>query len=180
MPVPDFSVGEVFTASAADQIGLWKIGGATANGTSTALTIDNIFTSNFANYMIAVRNFNATAGELRFRLRANGVDADTTYYSASALAPWTGAVSAGGQINNGGYYYVGFTNGATIPNSWTMYVFGPRTTARTAITHQGLSFWDLSASGAGWHNQTTAYDGFKLYHASANVTGTVTVYGLRD
>ena len=55
MPVPDFSPGEVLTASAMDSIGLWKLATVTATSGST-LDLTGVFSSDYDAYKIVLTN----------------------------------------------------------------------------------------------------------------------------
>ncbi len=77
MPVPDFSPGEILTASAMDSIGLWRVttctvssaGGTAATASNgvitigtgnTSVTVNNAFSADYDNYKIIVSGASAT------------------------------------------------------------------------------------------------------------------------
>ena len=180
MTFPSFSVGEVLTAADMNVVGLWKINTTTAAGTSTDVNFQSLLTSSYTNYLVVARNVSASAGQLRLILLNGATPITTNYYGAMALAPWTGALSAQLQVNNGAHYGLGFTNGASFPLGFVVNIYQPQLAARTSFSHTGQCFWDGAANGGGYHDAATSYNGFRIFHQSANVTGTFDVYGYRN
>ena len=190
MPVPDFSPGEVLTASAMDSIGLWKIGVFTANGTSRALICDNIFTTEFTNYRIVIRlrgTLNANACFFQY-LDTSGNAVTTNYYGTTYGQDYaSGTTGFIGTLNSSSVQYVGY-----LPNSSTLHLnaaldfYAPQSAStNTAVNGFQTSFQTgvFFHGGAviGMMNAAQAHRGIRFDNGGAsNMTGTVTVYGYRD
>jgi hypothetical protein len=150
---------------------------------ATAVSMNNVFTSDFTNYRIVFQIFGGTAAStLTMRLRAAGTDASSNVYK------WT---------------YSGYNNVAgneagqnTATTSWTILtdqgndssfgaydIMGPQVASTTQIIGSGTR---LNASNnigyltvGGAHSANTSYDGFTLLASTGNIQAIVNVYGYR-
>ena len=181
MPVPDFSPGEVLTAAAMDQVGLWKIASASATSGSS-LSIDNCFTSTYATYLILLEDVRTTTAQgWNFRLRASGTDAVAAYYDVRRGYIYTSDTPQISRINNGANAQlacISDTNSASV----VIYVNQAQKARVTNFTSKGndsrTGGYGLFDSG-GILNNTTQYDGFTVYHAGTTSNINATVYGYR-
>jgi hypothetical protein len=176
--------GQVLTVSGAG-IPSWATAAGGSSGlnlitsasftTSSAVAIDNCFTSTYKNYRII---FTVTAGASamqRMRLRASSSDNTTgNYYSQFA---YFGPSNAYGVFTTsaGGYFYMydGHVDGGHI----IIDVLNPQIAQHTRIS--ALSYQDnnYGVAGSGKFATTDQFDGIDFYPASGTLTGTYAIYG---
>lgn len=143
------------------------------------LSLNNVFSADYDNYMIVA--WHSTSGDYawRFRLRASGTDnstassymfnyifADSTTVSGSRTTTDYGQVSARGNTHRTGFVAQFFGPYLTIPTSYT---------SMAADDYLNASVFDIN----GTHNQSVAYDGITFIAAAASFSGRVAVYGVR-
>ena len=69
MPVPDFSPGEVLTASAMDSVAMWLVSTTTVGTGVSSITISNCFSANYNNYRVVWNGIVSSVGaNLQFQL----------------------------------------------------------------------------------------------------------------
>lgn len=149
--------------------------------TATTVSLNNVFTSTYDWYRILVRTTASNSDAIRLRMRLSGTDATGVDYNAQYLQAVNTGVSSGqdlattsGQIaaqNTGhnGVIVDFFSPAIATPTIWQSII------ARNAnASNPNQFFW------AGGHNLANAYDGFTLFMATGNMTGTVRVYGYRN
>lgn len=174
--------GLKWAAPAAPVSGLTLITTAAFSG-SSAVNINNCFTSTYTNYKIMlVENGSSNVG-IFFRLRASGADNTSSNYSWGLV---------GINYNNNAAYLEGingslqtaFKLGATgnsSQNAWTADIFQPQATALTS--YFGIRLSDAASPNgyglttSGFSSVTTSYDGLTIYPSSGNITGTYWIYG---
>ena len=181
MAIKTFTTGEVLTAADTNTYlansGLVYITTATFTGTGSTVAIDGCFTSTFTNYRILVDNMTSTASAMYLKLRASGTPNSLNYYSGGWLIDYAGASSAQCRNNSADGFYVSFTNGTSYPSGMQLDIKSPQKAERTVIGGNAL-FWDSALTVGGYHGNTGSFDGFQL-SSTANLTGTITVYGYR-
>jgi hypothetical protein len=189
MPVPDFSPGEVLTAAAMDSIGLWLVTTATVSA-QTTLTVDNCFTSDYANYRIVISMVGVTdQNNLGLQLLDSSGTVIATNYQATAYGldyatPGTTFATVGSATQfNLGFLANSSSHGA---GSYNYDISGPQlSTQRTSIN--GL-FTGVSSGSAfrggfafGLRSAAETARGFRLINGfGTNITGTARVYGYRN
>ena len=182
---PVFSAGAVLTASQMNAVGLWKV--AEVDWTSGgSVSVDNCFTSDFANYRLVISNARhaTTSANVHLRLRVGGVDTTTNYYYGRRFISFN---AGGGDVNSGagavGFIQPGLVAGTSNAGSGVIDLYGPQLARITTCTFQAI--WAITtgeaSAGSGLLNDTTSYDGFSLVASSGNFTSlNVCVYGYRD
>lgn len=161
--------------------GMTYITGATFSAASTVIA-DGCFTATYRNYLLIVEG-NSASGfpELRFYYRTGGVDnTNATYTNGLYYGSETNAANAvyGGSIAYGRMAFAGDTKFVANIN-----IFAPQVAAKTG--HSG-TFWSRSSAtaqygtGGGFFDNTTQFDGIKLFPASSTISGTYRIYGLAD
>ena len=149
---------------------------------STSVVVNNCFTSTYTNYKIIVNYNSSTNAQTRFRLRVSGTsNSDNSYSANSVFINNTTLVNE----HNGALTYFVFNvcDGTSTPTAFTnLEVGSPNESKETAFYSTG----SMSKSGAtnaapfiggGIFEVTTVFDGFEIYPASGNITGSVQVYG---
>jgi hypothetical protein len=179
MPVPDFSPGEVWTAQAADSIGLWlvKKQAIAASPNITSVTVSNAFSADYISYKILyLGGVSAAAGTFIFQLTGGtGANYDVQLmYSGYG----SGGSAGAGSANDTKWNYAG-TQG-TQGNVVDIDIYQPFLTRHTIIN---ANFWDISAGigrMSGVHKLATSYTGFTLSSATGFNSGQILVYGYRN
>jgi hypothetical protein len=186
MPVPDFSPGEILTASAMDQIAMWRINTTTVPALSTTTSVSNCFSASYLNYRVL---FTATAATANIRFRLNYRDSGGDVTGANYQ------FGAGGLIgsNSFGVDYSG-TSGQTKTLigesglsgsrfSFSMDVFNPFATEFTTALWQASGTLQTTTPtitmGVANYLATTSMTGFTIQRDSGSGTfsGTIKVYG---
>lgn len=179
MPVPDFSPGEVLTASAMDSIGLWLIKTHTLPTSTNTTTISDVFSSTYEAYKIIATDGRGTAiGNVEIRLGATntGYTHNRVYNTPTVVAP------AGNAFNNTtGWFYAG--QGSTNMLNLNVDIFNPWLSRWTF--YSGSYLLEDGANSqigttSGYLANTTSYTAFTLNYGGGNFNGgTVRVYGYR-
>lgn len=183
MPVPDFSVGEVFTAAAADQIGLWKITSGTISSQGTTPTnFQGVFNStNYKHYRLALYGDNgATNPRLQLRLLNGTTPAQTGAYYAGGLAGnWSADSIVYFQRSNGEtQLFLGFANNQD--RSLMFDIMYPHEAEYTTFSGHATFIGDAQTySWGGTHLVQTAYDGFQLFTSAGTIRLRYDLYGYR-
>lgn len=149
---------------------------------SAAVNVNNCFNSTYDHYRIVIANLSqSVAGNMRIRMRASGSDDTTANYSDQYFAADGTTNTANREMTqtSGRVAYVG----TSVPQSMSMDIYSPSLATQTTWT----SFCEVNASNSpaivlhgGWHNVSTAYDGFTLLGQAGNISGTLRVYGYRN
>jgi hypothetical protein len=153
--------------------------GGTTFSASSAVNVNNVFSSTYANYQIVADYVGsaATAG-MTLRFRVSGADNTTSNYNTQNLSASSTAV-AGSRTT--AQTSMGFTDSSTSPNFAQVTVINPFATANTAIGGYGLFNGGTGIevqNKMGTFTATTSFTGFSLIPSSGTITGTVRVYGL--
>jgi hypothetical protein len=190
MPVPDFSPGEIWTAGAADSIGLWRVTTASVSAQPT-LTVDNCFSANYQFYRVLVSMNGVTNNnQLQMRLLDSSGNPLVTNYQAGAYGQdFTAANTAftGTLAASTLYPLCWLPNSSSHgPAAVQMDIQNPfESSIRTGLNGLHTSVASGTSFFAG------AFFGFRvnaerargllfLNNSGTNMTGTVRVYGYRD
>lgn len=149
----------------------------TASGTPT---LDGVFSSLFANYLMRVNVRSVSAGTgIAFQLRAGGVNATggSDYYAVSRTNSGASITGLGLAASSGP-----LTKGTIAQLYAEARIFDPNRAERTAFLVDSHGVGGASAAEMGTlgiqHNLTTAYDGIRLLTGGATLTGEMSIYGL--
>jgi hypothetical protein len=171
----------------ANAVGLVLVNATTLTAT-TAVDIDGVFTSTYANYKVIIgASHTASAGVVNVsaQLRASGVTyTGSEYLYVRNLTNGDGTQTLAVSTGTTSWPNFGLANG-TAGGSYPSYshrdIFAPQLSAHTQFGGVGFFANNLTtqASGGvttGLLKQTTAYDGIR-FTSSAAVTGTIKIYG---
>lgn len=180
MPVPVFSVNEVLTSSAMNQVGLWKVASGTLSLSTTPTNVTGVFSSTYKNYRV-VLNTTARSTLLRIEMKyINGTTpTSTSYYQGGIGADWGANTVIYFQRSNNDAQFFGLTSNA--PTVMTVDIFNPNRSNYT--THTGHFFDVMNAysySIGGVQNSTNQFTGFQLYTSTGTATLEYQVFGYRD
>lgn len=170
-------------ASIANSGGSASIGtnGQITFSTVTSLSLNQVFSENFENYMVSIRFIAAGGARLQLRLRANGSDNSTasSYTHQQVAADGT---TIGRARTTTDLTVVGWANNTNIAGTF-INIYSPYLAQQTTMRNISASNY-LSAyieDYASTHNQATSYDGFTLFpNNSQNITGILQVYGVKS
>jgi hypothetical protein len=147
-------------------------------------TFDNVFTSTYKTYQISIESiFAATAtDDLRFTFRYGTTDSGG-HYGCVNMTPFNSATIQQTSSNNLSYIAIAPDSGSsTYKNSSIITVQNvPGSNAYPNMTGMGFSQENSQLQYFGGYalsNQT--FTGFKLASSSSNITGIVSIYGLKD
>jgi len=149
--------------------------------------IDGVFTSTYQKYYVAFDNFLATTNtdDLQLQFRYAGPTTQTsTYYGSINVSAFNANIATTQQSN---------TSQFTIAPSTGLDTFGSQGAGFMYFSNVGNSTQRASyissyvyppdgqiSTGGGEVDTTRLYTGFLLKSSSTNITGTVTVYGLKN
>ena len=196
MPVPNFSPGEVLTASAMDSIGLWKVASASFSGITTGapLDVNSVFSSDYTNYRLIIRV--AVTGQnnssLLLRMRTVAAQENAAVYNYG----WGGSyITTGPTFNYAGYssnnpftpdtaWFAGASPGIGYSGTTSIDILSPNATRQTRFVGQSYTdytgaIYNVAINGAGEVGTSTAYTGFRIFPstASGSYTGEYALYG---
>jgi hypothetical protein len=155
---------------------------ATTVTNAASLTVSNVFTSAFDNYVLkwVGSGSHGSATTMLFNMTLAGAAAASTWARMYLLtSDSTGPTRT----------YAGSQSSAAIGvggDTLTVFdatVYKPAIAAGTGLTFLGNSRSGVSADtaqGGANHTTATAYDGLSLSASSGNITGTLRIYGLRN
>ena len=158
----------------------------TATGTFSGgvLSVDNCFTSTWANYRIVVAITDITSsGTFTMRLRASSSDDSTSNYDYQFEEAQTTTLSLATSMGASSFrltYSYGTPGDAMIVIDLT----NPQATEMTMIQSRGSTVNGTSHmlrdSTDGYFRTTTAFDGFSIGQDAGNFAGSYAVYGYGD
>jgi hypothetical protein len=176
MPVPDFSPGEIWTAGAADSIGLWLVKTQTIGTGVSAQTVTDAFSATYDDYLINISGGTTTGNtNIDFKLGAvtSGYRFNYVYGSYASGTPAVSGTTSGGNIP-----FVGFGN--TVGLVASINVLSPFLACPTAVYADGGSLGSFTGRVQGFDVSNTAFTSFVISLGSGTMTGgTIRVYGIR-
>lgn len=152
------------------------------NASAATLFIDGCFTSTYTNYFITFQSTSVTTtGSFMFKLRASGT-ANSTNYAYGGLQYYTNTNAANAQNASDTSVLFSAASGTSYTYN-TIQLSTPAVAQPTPIMIDFVSWYSNFAGGSirGYHNVSTAYDGFQITsNTGATITGTLRVYGVRQ
>jgi hypothetical protein len=161
--------------------GLVHIETQTITGTPTAVSFNNVFTSNYNHYRIVSTINRSTTAEIRFRFRTSGTDFTGNNYYSNWAAPRNDADSFFHRRNaDASFSIIGDSN--TGQDSQSFDVFNPEISGVVPVC-VGNFFRPQSMNayvGGFGLAQTDSRDGFSILVSAGTITsGVISVYGYR-
>lgn len=160
----------------------------TTNGSVTCsacvtVSLNNVFSDEFTNYMIVVGGVQSPTGQIQFRLRSNGTDENATspgrYVTQGIIANSTSA--AGASVIIGPQGSMGALDSLRTSGT-VLYLYSPHANRTTYYQNynvrgnDGGRIYDFS----GLHLYNKAFDGITIQpQSSYELTGRIAVYGFR-
>ena len=159
--------------------GLVFIQSATASA-ATTLTMDNVFTSTYKNYLLVGSFDGSTDATVRIRFRTSASDNATANYNYAVFYnPNSGSLSGtgGGTGDDNGKFA---NHGSSGTCYFSATILNTQVSEQTGWLSNGYRFSSARTDHFGNFSATTAFDGFKLYPDAGTFTGTVRLYGLAN
>jgi hypothetical protein len=143
------------------------------------LSLNDVFSSTYDNYVIDIRHTGTGAAELNARLRTAGSDASGSNYTWQQLVANGSSVSGSRQTPTS--IRIGTVNSPQRCGD-TVYVYGPNLGQPTAFRNVSITSnaGATIADHAGTHSLSTSYAGLTLIPSSGTFSGLIKVYGLRQ
>lgn len=149
---------------------------------ATSLSLNNVFTLSYDNYLIVVRSVASAGVNIGMRMRGSGADDSGANYTYQVLNADGASTPSGARSTSQTKINVHATYGTQRAGS-NVHVYGPRLVQPTAVRSVSAPDY-LSAyitDVAGTHNQSVGYDGFTLITGSATTfTGNIAVFGYEE
>jgi hypothetical protein len=159
-------------------------GSASTTGTVTfsgcsSVSLNNVFSSTYDNYLIQFNNVLGNAGFVGLRLRTSTDETSSQYFTQEIFGG--GSSLSATRTSSATSWAACFRIESAVQNLGSMVIYNPFntvvTTAQTSLTTAASGTGiDLTFSGRGL-NTTTSYTGFTIIPSSNNITGSISVYG---
>lgn len=183
MPLTLSGIGTITGFSNTQEgLGLTLIASQSFSAT-TAVNVNNCFTTTYDNYRIIIQNLTADANRtLNIRWRASAADNSTSNYNYQYGydSSTTSSGSRSTAQTSGVLGYASTTSGSF----YVVDVFLPQAAAVTsALSLGGYMYAGPTLDSIRYFNNfsaTTQFDGFSLFPSLGTITGTARVYGYRN
>jgi hypothetical protein len=143
----------------------------------SSLSLNGVFTGDYDNYMIVHRANASAPDNVSFKFRQSGTDSSTGYtqqYLGADSTTVSGSRSTAVAVNTSAVY-------GTQRAGFILNVYGPFLSQPTAM--RSVTALDYSSAyirdNVATHSVVDSYDGFTTYMGGQNMTGLVSVYGIR-
>jgi hypothetical protein len=141
-------------------------------------SINDVFSSNFTNYIINTNMKTDVFRTVNMRLRVAGADNSTANYAYQTLFASGASVSGTRTTGQTSFVYT-YIDEVGLVGIITQ-IFNPFASERTVIMTKSNSFSQNAIEDAnftGVFNATTSFTGFSLLPSAGTMTGSVSVYG---
>lgn len=159
-----------------------------AVSSSSGTTVDNVFTSDYTNYKIVAHltGSHTTTQAFRIVLRASGADdTNSTYSSGERTFRINSDNEFEGRNDAAAFWNIGGWDGSqtndVIHRDITL--CGPQTSRRTTFSGTGMTDEVTSQQFlyfGGTFENTTSFDGIKIYPSVGTWTGQINIYGYTE
>jgi hypothetical protein len=144
-------------------------------------SVSDVFSSTYKNYKILMNVTSATSSgaNVSFRLRVSGADNSTSAYTTGGSYVGAFNVEGGTFVGSATATSAHFANvNTTLGTTSDITMFAPFATEATKFTSASAGYRFFSVGGG--FTSTTSFTGFTLLASAGNITGSVSVFGLRD
>lgn len=179
MPVPVFTVGEVLTAANMNKVGLWLIETKTF-AASSGVEFQNCFSSSFENYLLVINHYGSSASniQLQYMTGTNTKDTAATYnrtgwYYSTAINNFTQANTTSDFLSN-------HTTTATQQSATQLMIYQPNQAEWTNSQLNNFDPGGVIVFTQYVKKTTSQYTGAYVFPSAGTITGTASIYGLRQ
>lgn len=146
----------------------------------SSISLNNVFTSSYNNYLVTFNGLGSAAEYLRFRFRANGTDYTATGYNVTKIErAGSGFFTDAGVANLAGIGFIRLTKSDIVMNIFSPYVANTNSSfvSNGIFLQQGSQHGNYQGSSS--IDSTSQYDGFTIFPDLGTITGTIKVYGYK-
>jgi hypothetical protein len=180
MPVPNFSPGEVLTASAMDSVAMWLVGSGSLSLTTSATNVTGVFSSTYKQYRVLLNvTARSTTNRVDMRYIAGTTPTNTGYYQGGIGSDFAANTVVYYQRSNNDPQLFGYLNSNRTGLSFDIY--NANATAETMHTGTVIdrgSGYNFTVGGL--QISSTAFTGFQLFTSTGTATVEYQVFGYRD
>jgi len=170
-----------------------KLATVTANGSSSGVSIDGYFTSDYDYYELVGYNIISTSNaNLRGRVNVGGSSQSGSNYDHATIVPYRNSSNGNAHDNFGGWKdqdfricYNSVGTSLTNPGFLNMQIFNPLSTASVKAINYQMRAADGSSQevgttfGGARYDATSAISGLTLFPNNGNISGTFKLYGVK-
>jgi hypothetical protein len=145
----------------------------------SSVSLNNVFTSDYQNYVVVTSGIRSAAGPVLARLRSGGTDdSNTAYVTQYIIADNTSLAGARSSAQD---YWEIFRWDDDL-SAATLTFFQPKDATRTVFTSESIyAFSDAYIRNfVGSFTNATSFDGITFYVSSGTITGAIRVYGYQN
>ena len=167
-------------ATSGPDLGLVHIKTESFSGTASH-SIDDVFSATYDYYKIFISATADADRDFLFRIRASSSDLTTgTYGYVFTTISQTGGTGTSGNSGTATSAQIGDLH-STNPINLELHIFNPFLSSITGLGFFGgvkrTNFNQLN--GSAYVNNTNSYDGFTVYPSSGNMTGKISIFGVK-
>ena len=158
--------------------------GSVSYSAATAVSVNGCFTSGYLRYRVIGQQIpTGNLAGYNMKLRASGADqSGTNYQYTTARLYVNNLIDLYGSGQNNTYLANGGVQNDLF--AWSFDIFNPNVNGRTIWTFDASNFEGASAGVRWWsmggYKADYVADGFTIYPASGNWTGSLAIYGYRN
>jgi hypothetical protein len=151
-------------------------------GTATSVTINDVFSTTYDNYLILIDQIGTANSDLDWRFRVAGSDNSSAVYCFQFSDFTTVSTYVSNRTTNGTSGRITPLNNALRSRTQLMCYtpFLTRTTSWYSESTKTDGTAPTTAIFSGVFTNTTSFTGFTLLPQSGNVTGSISIYGYRN
>jgi hypothetical protein len=143
------------------------------------VSLNNVFTSTYNNYIIWANYTLVSNAYVLFRLRVGGSNNTAANYAYNELQATTGTVTSARETGITSTR-IGYNN-ASVGGFATVQMSSPALAVPTLYTSTpNRETTPILNLYSGLHTASTAFDGITFYPSTGNFTGTIRVYGYKN
>ena len=167
------------------QQGLTLVKSQTAGTAVSSVTLNNVFSSTFDNYLVTVTNgtFNTANTQVQGLLVAGGSASSTGYKNRLLYSSYSAGtpLAANTTSNQNILWWGGTKANATAPVFCRLWLMGPYLTDGTYMTSDAYGTDGFAGNSSCYHSLTVSYDGLRVFPETGTMTGCVIrVYGYNN
>lgn len=167
---------QTYVDNATSTAGLVHIN-TTSFSAQSSVSVNDVFSTTYDNYVIFMNVTHATGGDVNFRLRVSSTDATTNYTNQRLFGNGTTVTTSLNSATNSWPLNIG---GGSSRKTSKAEIFGPFLTQSTAglnlFGDNGTGYVGINTFG---HTDATSYTGFTIIATAGSITGSVSVLGVR-
>jgi hypothetical protein len=181
MTYPVFASGDVLNASDMNNVGMWKTAAVTFSG-SAGVEVQNCFSGDYTNYKVLITYWGSAGTNTQFQYMTgtNTRDTNATYDRWGYY--WTTGIVGFNATSTTSSFLANHFTAAKNFSTAELTVFQPFVANVNTVAH--MHSWSGDSGLAAYldHSKVSnsQFTGLYFFPTSGTVTGTITVYGMRN